>query len=122
MTEEMKQTHKFSLTKENFWNALEDKYPLGVADFKRWINEYKEAVDWKKLFNEHTDQYNGGHEIPHPAPKYHELPAGLQFGVYMSYVLERGGCSCEIDLFEFDLEEFITKYTEMVQKEMEIDQ
>lgn len=86
------------LTKENFWNELHEKYPLGMKRFCDWIDEYKKRVDWDKVF--HVPQYEvwvgsptgfmkkiGGQEIS-PAPKYHDIPIGMQIGIFIQFQIE----------------------------------
>lgn len=73
-----------SLTKENFWNEMEILYPKAMAHFKEWIDKYKSEHDWEGLFNE----YNDSVDVLNEAPKYHELPVAMQFGIFCEY-----GCS-----------------------------
>jgi hypothetical protein len=40
-----------NLTKENFWNALTEKYPEQMKQFCAWIDEYKNRVNWDSLFS-----------------------------------------------------------------------
>jgi hypothetical protein len=79
-----------TLTKENFWNEMEQKYPKAMAHFQNWIDEYKVANDWEYLFNanwnkEPFSNYIGGPEVT-VASKYHELPIAMQFGIFLEYV------------------------------------
>jgi hypothetical protein len=73
-----------TLTKENFWNEMEQKYPKAMAHFQNWIDGYKQANDWKELFYE--GDADGDHAYYHDAPKYHELPIAMQFGIFLEYV------------------------------------
>lgn len=70
------------LTKENFWDEMEQKYPKAMKHFKEWIDGYKIANDWSVLFkaNEKTMQ------IYSSTYKYHELPIAMQFGIFCEYV------------------------------------
>jgi len=106
-----------SLTKENFWNDLKEKYPYGVQVFCDWIDEYKEKVKWSELFNDGSPHYAkmGWHN-----PKYHDLPMAMQIGIWIQFVAERGGCEYTIEnLFSVNWEVEITGYLEMVNKEGE---
>lgn len=69
-----------SLTKENFWNEMEQKYPRAMAHFQNWIDGYKRANKWNRLFNGHA---TGEGAI---VPKYHELPIAIQFGIFLEYI------------------------------------
>lgn len=91
-----------TLTKENFWDEIEQKYPKAMRHFKEWIDNYKAEHEWKGLFNanynkEPWSNYIGGPEVTE-APKYHELPIAMQFGIfyqYMSYWRTLGGIITE---------------------------
>jgi hypothetical protein len=41
-----------TLTKENFFNGMIEKYPKAMNHFCEWIDNYKKAVDWDGLFRE----------------------------------------------------------------------
>lgn len=78
----------YYLTKHDFWDEIELKYPKAIARFKEWINKYKSELNWDDLFN-------AGFEVDFPtdipattAPKYHELPVAMQFGIFMEYFKE----------------------------------
>jgi hypothetical protein len=75
------------LTKENFWNEMEQKYPKAMAHFKEWIDKYKVINNWEDLFNDgwEIDSYGGTNKTV--APKYHELPIAMQFGIFIEYSL-----------------------------------
>ena len=81
-----------SLTKENFWNALTEKYPEEMQKFGEWIDEYKERVDWDNLFNGLKGPFTS-------SPKYHELPTAVQFGIFYQFTVENE----EYDLFYQDV-------------------
>lgn len=77
-----------SLTKEAFWNELYAKYPELMQEFCQWIDEYKKSVSWPDLIGSYI--------------KYHDLPIGLQIGVFIQWTMERGsnenfmyGSTCE---------------------------
>jgi hypothetical protein len=81
-----------TLTKENFWNGMMEKYPKATKSFCDWIDEYKKAVNWDKLFNPHYNTSNirraGNGEITsidYSAPKYHDLPYAMQYGIWIEY-------------------------------------
>lgn len=89
---------KETLTKENFWDEMEQKYPKAMTHFKQWIDQYKSEHDWDKLFS--TGFFKFSEEktttvvgelaqslIVAQAPKYHELPIAMQFGIFTEYML-----------------------------------
>lgn len=85
------------LNKENFWNEQMEKFPKSMKIFCAWIDEYKKAVDWGNLFNEHLNI------------KFHDIPYEMQQGIWIAFVKD-----IENDFFEqcewqygFDLEESI---------------
>ncbi len=97
-----------TLTKENFWNEMMEKYPNAAKKFCDWIDEYKKAVSWATLFNaevSYTQKATGGFNvITTTAPKYHDLPYAMQLGIWIEYMCQRGGCQWEIEnMFDFDL-------------------
>jgi hypothetical protein len=88
-----------TLTKENFWDEIEQKYPKAMAHFKLWIDKYKSEHDWGFLFNESigfTDRYrdDNGYWTESKkwtkAPKYHDLPVAMQFGIFLEFVANFG--------------------------------
>jgi hypothetical protein len=62
-----------TLTKENFWNEMMEKYPKSTKVFCEWIDEYKKEVDWVNLFNEHLNI------------KFHDIPYAMQYGIWMEF-------------------------------------
>lgn len=79
-----------SLSKENFWNKIEELYPKAFAEFSAYIDEYKKSVNWEKLFNGgiHHSPEQGFHEETR-APKFHELPFEMQTGVVNQFLIGR---------------------------------
>lgn len=86
-----------TLTKENFWNRIKDLYPEAFKVFGQWVNNYKIDNEWVVLFNEGF--INFGKEInlqndlvqhipTSKAPKYHDLPVALQWGIFTQFVYE----------------------------------
>ena len=105
-----------SLTKENFFNELYEKYPKGLQVFCDWIDRYKAENNWNKLFN--ADEI--GSDSPYfvigdEAPKFHDLPYAFQLGIWIEFVCERGGCDWEIeDMFTFNLRDDITAIIQII--------
>lgn len=100
-----------NLTKEIFWNDLQAKYPDGMKTFCNWIDEYKKKNDWDMLFR-------NWHRSELEQIKFHHIPYAMQMGIWFEFVIDRGGCSFEVeDLFTFDLRKEITEYIKMLQSE-----
>jgi len=77
---------KESLTKENFWNEMQEKFPKAMKVFCDWIDEYKKEVKWNKLFSyaEHDTDF------PKPSPypafiKFHDIPYAMQLGIWIEF-------------------------------------
>lgn len=68
-----------NLTKENFWNELQEKYPYGMKIFCDWIDEYKKANDWDSLFPI-TKRKKHWMDI-----KFHHLPLAMQIGIWLEF-------------------------------------
>lgn len=75
-----------SLTKENFWNAIQEQYPVEMKMFCDWIDEYKKRVQWNMLFK-HLPGYSGG-AVGFKYPKYHDLPLAMQIGIFIQFTVE----------------------------------
>ena len=68
-----------TLTKENFYNEMKEKYPKIMDEFCVWIDEYKKENKWITLFGAMGDMEG-------TAPKYHELPIAMQLGILSEFV------------------------------------
>jgi hypothetical protein len=107
MTQQEIENHKSGLTKENFFDDLYAKYPLGLQVFCNWIDGYKKAVGWTDFI---------------PNAKFHDLPNAIQEGIYWAFIRERGGCQFEIDdMFAFDFVKEFTELVQMLQQEEEFE-
>ena len=83
------------LTKENFFNEMMEKFPNSMKVFCEWIDEYKESVNWNKLFNDSYSQTNiqraPNGEVCHidfSAPKFHDIPHDMQVGIWIRFAEE----------------------------------
>lgn len=75
-----------SLTKENFWNQIQESHPSAMKVFCDWIDEYKKKVAWRELFGaDLMVNHNSGELIP----KYHDLPIAMQVGIFLQFASER---------------------------------
>lgn len=73
-----------TLTKENFWDEIMKQYPKACTNFCEWIDEYKKAVGWNSLFNSGKPLGEGQVQ----APKFHEIPYAMQYGIWIKYCRE----------------------------------
>lgn len=94
---------KETLTKENFWDDMEQKYPKAMAHFKAWIDQYKTEHDWEYLFNVNVRYEQAG--VPGRilltiSPKYHELPIAMQFGIFLEWLQSYPKQKFRVYLFE----------------------
>lgn len=87
-----------NLTKENFWNEMQQKYPLAMNDFCMWIDEYKKANNWSSLFPI-TKRKNHWMDI-----KFHHLPIAMQMGIWNEYMDVH---SSSLDKCQNDIEIFL---------------
>jgi hypothetical protein len=102
-----------NLNKRNFWDAMVQKYPLAVAGFLKWVDDYKTKVDWETLFNHCGLIYvpdgrgNKTTTIERPAPKFHDLPLAMQMGIWQEYLsaFVIDDCKTNIENFLYGLEE-----------------
>jgi hypothetical protein len=62
------------LTKDNFWDDLQQEYPGPVEAFKKWIDLYKRGWQW---------------EAVRPELKFHDLAMELQYGILMRFFHEQ---------------------------------
>lgn len=91
------------LTKQNFWDALEEKFPLAIAEFKTWIDEYKKKVNWDGLFKVVADTHEGYPAEMYKQVKYHELPDAMQVGIWLQFCSEQPEKTRDIAIDNFDL-------------------
>lgn len=63
-----------NLSKENFWDQLQEKNPRAMDLFNKWIDKYKEEVGWVSLFG--------------PDLKFHDMPFEFQNGVIARFDIE----------------------------------
>lgn len=76
-----------NLNKENFFDAMSEKYPKAMYNFCNWIDGYKAENNWDRLFN--AGKLNpGGETLVTHAPKFHDLPYEMQFGILIRYCTE----------------------------------
>lgn len=80
------------LTKENFWDELQEKYPIEFQKFNDWIDNYKKDNNWDSLFKKDFKigkiEYAANGEMTRMEllrPKYHDLPKAMQIGIFMEF-------------------------------------
>ena len=64
-----------NLNKENFFDALQQKHPAGMAIFCNWIDGYKAGVNWHAIVKEWV--------------KFHDLPYPMQAGIMIEFFKQR---------------------------------
>jgi hypothetical protein len=120
-----------NLTKENFFNEMKEKYPKAMEHFCAWIDQYKIQVKWDELFSCHPwslihnrvateadyDTHQRGQIAPHRY-KYHDLPIGMQVGIFLEYLFKEHQLpdEPEKDLHKFASEEFTTQFKRIEEK------
>lgn len=85
------------LDKRNFWRAIKTRYPKSMTYFNLWIDSYKKYNDWGKLFNAdigYLHQWknkhdSGGETRTTEAPKFHDLPFAMQFGIFTQFLADQ---------------------------------
>jgi hypothetical protein len=117
-----------TLTKENFWNEMEQKYPKAMAHFKLWSREYKRLNDWDELFNDFPAGTSTDCDIEFKAPSFFEVPIAMQFGIYLEYTVycttDRLAFHFEINTGysgrnKFDLAKYCRSHTENIMSHLE---
>lgn len=92
-----------TLTKENFWNSLMDKYSGPLNEFRTWLDSYKKSVNWDDLFaNKKIFQ----REHYWADIKFHNLPADMQFGIILRYMNEKEGRELQIETMKSIIDRF----------------
>lgn len=78
------------LTKKTFWDPLEQLYPDGLSFYLSWIDNHKITERWDDLFGPGPRWLSNEPEDPmvmkNGPPKYHQLPAYIQFGIFLEFV------------------------------------
>lgn len=94
---------RYEPIRKEFWDEMKEKFPFAFEEFSNWIDQFKIDINWNSLFRD--DDVGCAQTAP---PKFHDLPQPMQLGIWIQFMLDRGGCSWEIDdMYEFNLEEDI---------------
>lgn len=97
-----------NLNKENFFNEQMKLTPLAMADFCKFIDDYKEMVGWQHLFADYKDfkpeSLEGG-VIAFKQRKFHDIPMELQYGVIIKFLRKHFGDDTLEVVFPFDMRE-----------------
>lgn len=72
-----------NLNKQNFWIAIETRYPNAYYKFCKWIDGYKQEVKWDTLFGNSLKE-----NMDVPATKFHGLPIEMQAGILVRFEVE----------------------------------
>jgi hypothetical protein len=91
-----------------------EMYPISCKKFCDWIDSYKAATNWDKLFNHGVIHYVPGSAFKSTtsAPKFHELPHAFQLGLWHTYALQ-------LENSEWYIEELYSSNYESLQKAIE---
>ncbi len=87
------------LTYHEFWEPLENAYPEACKVLYEWLENYREQVNWKKMFSvtmwsikhnramgaEDYETHNR-HEIATHLYDFHDLPIAMQIGIFIEFV------------------------------------
>lgn len=65
---------------KKLWIELAARYPDGIKIFQEWFENYKERVNWQKLFGEVITPH-----YVHKGPDFEELPEALQLGIWQEF-------------------------------------
>ena len=68
-----------SLTKENFWNEIEQKYPNAFKVFSDWITEYFTSL-------EHDIFYYDKEDNDYYSITFRYLPHAMQHGICLAFI------------------------------------
>lgn len=79
-----------NLNKENFFDAAGRSFPLAMDSLLQFVDRYKLANTWDKLFNGgFFVQYTGPQkqfEVYTKAPKFHDIPLAMQVGIIIEWI------------------------------------
>lgn len=92
-----------TLTKEEFWDPLAEKYPDLMTEFRAWIDKYKERVDWSNIFFSFV--------------KYHDLPVAVQIGIFFQFMAETSWKHRAWNGEQFTVEEAVQGITDYFEEE-----
>lgn len=76
------------MTKDAFWQPIENRAPKTFKQFKDWIDGYKKRVGWDKMFHAGIQLSRSDDDIT-KAPKVHDLPDALQIGIFFQFLTEQ---------------------------------
>lgn len=85
----MKTVYGTIILKEKYWDGWREKYPEAVDAFCKWIDMYKAAIGWNQLFNSDSNWQDGDGKNA-PAPKFHQIPVALQWGIFLQFISDYG--------------------------------
>jgi hypothetical protein len=79
------------LTKPDFWDDVEKRFPKATQLFYKWLDEYKINNNLQRLFNPNyklAPLPTRGQEIQgkNDWPKFHDLPMAMQAGIFLQFI------------------------------------
>lgn len=63
-----------NLNKQNFWDEKMKSCPAIMKHFCKFVDEYKQKNDWKKMFNKKI--------------KFHDIPVEMQTGIVIAFIMK----------------------------------
>ncbi len=98
----------------DFFENLLKQYPFAHKAFFMWFAKFKERPECVAFFHP-ISVHPGNH------PSWAEMPGPLQIGIWMEFIMERGGCQWKVDdLFSFDWKQDITEMFQLIHEELSI--
>jgi hypothetical protein len=72
-----------NLTRENFFDEMQQKYPQAAGRFSQWLEKYKDdGVNWKYFFSSREPARRSG------PFEFEKMPLPFQLGIFMQYIDE----------------------------------
>lgn len=63
-----------NLGTESFWQEMEQRFPMAVDVFKKWVNKYTDTELWRNLFRDRI--------------YFYDLPYDMQMGMMNRFFVE----------------------------------
>ncbi len=80
----------FRMSKNDFFNVMEKDYPQAMVMFGKWIDDFKEKIDWKNIFPMETSINAEGILEGKSTKKFHDLNFYLQDGIMRLFFMQNG--------------------------------
>lgn len=87
-----------SLTRENFWNNIAEKYPDAMENFSEFLQVYKLSINWDSLFGDGLDFY--------------QLPYEMQTGIIDKFIVMLGASGNKIEAYNLTISQGVVSITD----------